>query len=90
MDEVVPNVIAVGDKIELHTAKGPEGGTNQGLVKSIKKNGVVCDFGLNYTYAIPYSAIHSHFKKSTAKLFEWDNETSKTNSKNNNLQNILS
>ncbi|ASV32354.1 MULTISPECIES: toprim domain-containing protein [Maribacter] len=90
MDAVVPNVIAVGDKIELHTTKGPEGGTNQGLVKSIKKNSVVCDFGLNYTYAIPYSAIHSHFKKSAAQVIEQGSEKSKMNSKNNTLQNNLS
>ncbi len=90
MEVVQRQNIAVDDKIELYTAKGPEGATNQGIVKSIKKNGVECDFGLNYTYAIPYSAIRVHFMKSGAQIVEQDNETSKMNSKNNNLQNILS
>lgn len=82
--------ISVGDKIALNTVKGPEGGTNQGVVKSIKEKGVECDFGLNYTYAIPYSAIKVHFKKSTGQVSKQGNQKSNMNSKNNNLQNILS
>lgn len=90
METVKHQNIAVGDKIELHTAKGPEGASNQGIVKSIKKNGVECDFGLLYTYAIPYSAIRAHFKRNASPIIEQENETLKMNSKNNNLQNIPS
>ena len=51
----------IGDKIELKTSKGPEGSANIGIIKKIMKNGVVCDFGLRYTYAIPFSAIAKHY-----------------------------
>lgn len=90
METVQRQNIAIDDKIELDTVKGPEGGTNQGVVKSIKENALECDFGLSYTYAIPYSAIKVHFKKSTGQVSEKGNQKSKINSKNNNLQNILS
>ncbi len=90
MEGVTYQNIAVGDKIELNTAKGPEGTTNNGIVKVINNNGVECDFGLQYTYAIPYSAIKAHLRKNAGQVIEQDNEKSKMNSKNNNLQNNLS
>ena len=51
----------IGDKIELKTPKGPEGSANIGTIKKIMKNGVVCDFGLRYNYAIPFSSIAKHY-----------------------------
>ncbi|MBC7000349.1 DUF3991 domain-containing protein [Cytophaga sp. FL35] len=90
METVQRQKIAVDDKIELYTANGPEDGTNQGIVKSIKENGLECDFGLRYTYAIPYSAVKVHLRRRTAQVYEKSDQKSKINSKNNNLQNILS
>lgn len=86
MESVVIGNLAVGDKIELKTAKGPEGKSNKGIIMAIKPNGVECDFGLTYTYAIPFSSIVSHFKKTTALSIE---RTTVRTKKNNNLQNHL-
>lgn len=63
LGQVDAGIVRIGDKIELKTAKGPEGSKNQGIVREIKKNGFLCDFGLKYSYAIPFSAIRSHYKK---------------------------
>jgi len=89
-DVVLQKDIAIGDKIGLHAAKGPEGSSNQGVVIAIKDNSLECDFGLSYTYAIPFTAIKAHFKKNTIHIKEQDIKSLKTNSKNNNLQNYLS
>lgn len=86
MESVVKANLAVGDKIELKTAKGPEGKSNKGIIRAIKSKSIECDFGLTYTYAIPYSAIVSHLKKITALSME--RTTDRTN-KNNNLQNHM-
>ena len=86
MESVVKVNLAVGDKIELKTAKGPEGKSNKGIIRAIKSNSIECDFGLTYTYAIPYSAIVSHLKKITTLSME--RTTDRTN-KNNNLQNHM-
>jgi hypothetical protein len=87
---VLQQDIAIGDKIELTTAKGPEGSSNVGIVMAIKNNSLECDFGLSFTYAIPYTAIQAHFKKYTIPIKELDIKNLKTNFKNNNLQNYLS
>jgi hypothetical protein len=84
MESVLKSRLAVGDKIELHTEKGPEGASNQGVIKSIKPNSIECDFGLRYTYAIPLGAIRSHLKKNTYPRIQEKAENLK---KNNNLQN---
>lgn len=86
MESVEQNNLNVGDKIELNTLKGPEGASNQGIVKSISENGVECDFGLHFTYAIPYSSIAFHFKKITAEHIMKENNPLEKNSKNVNLQ----
>lgn len=86
MEKVVQNKLTVGDKIELNTIKGPEGTTNQGIIKTINEKGVECDFGLEYTYAIPYSAISFHFKKITPENGLKENDKLEKNSKNVNLQ----
>jgi len=86
MEKVFQNKLTVGDKIELNTIKGPEGTTNQGIIKAINEKGIECDFGLHYTYAIPYSAIAFHFKKITPENGVKENITLDKNSKNVNLQ----
>ncbi|MDB4291762.1 hypothetical protein N9954_00025 [Maribacter sp.] len=86
MEKVVQNKLTVGDKIELNTIKGPEGATNQGIIKTINEKGVECDFGLHYTYAIPYSSITFHFKKITFENGVKENNRLEKNSKNVNLQ----
>lgn len=87
MEQVIQGDMVVGDKIELKTFKGPEGATNEGVIKSIHENGVECDFGLRYTYAIPYSAIASHFKKVSVQHIKKESAPLKKNSKISNLQN---
>jgi hypothetical protein len=86
MEKVVPKELGIGDQIELKSPKGPEGATNKGTIKSIKPNGVECDFGLTYTYAIPYLAIVSHFKNTAFLSREREDERTK---KNDNLQNHI-
>jgi len=82
------NAISLGDMIELKLAKGPEGSRNQGRVIEKRNTGVLCDFGLTYRYAIPYSGIKNIIKelkntsKGTGKEF-------KNTFKNNNLQNNI-
>lgn len=84
-ENIQPMTMDVGDKIKLKTAKGPEGATNVGTIKAIQRKSLECDFGLNYTYAIPFSAIELHLKRRTSLTPEKKNE--KLN-KNNNLQNL--
>ena len=83
-ENIQPTAMNIGDKIKLKTPKGPEGATNVGTIKAIQPKSVECDFGLNYTYAIPFSAIGLHFKQSISLTREKKNEKLK---KNNNLQN---
>ncbi|GGD13405.1 hypothetical protein [Hyunsoonleella pacifica] len=61
MSEVKIDNIKVRDKIVLKTEKGPEGSTNVGEVKVIKSHGVLADFGLKYSYIIPYKSIKEHW-----------------------------
>lgn len=84
MESVLKSRLAVGDKIELNTEKGPEGASNEGVIKSIEPDSIECDFGLRYTYAIPLRAIRSHLKKNTYPRIQEKAENLK---KNNNLQN---
>jgi len=80
MSEVKINDIKVRDKIVLKTEKGPEGTTNIGEVKVIKSHGVLADFGLKYSYIIPYKAIKEHW--TPLKLDEKLNKRKKANPKN--------
>ncbi len=89
MPVVDPNAFSLGDKIELNSSKGPEGTINQGIIKTIKSNGVECDFGLQYTYAIPFSAIKEHCKKIVSQHIEHKGGKFNTSNKNNNLQNHI-
>src|SRR5680860_1054427 len=84
MEPVLKSELAIGDKIELKTEKGPEGASNEGIIKSIRPNSIECDFGLRHTYAIPLRAIRSHLKKNTYPRIQEKAENLK---KNNNLQN---
>ncbi|PIB31465.1 hypothetical protein BFP75_01575 [Maribacter sp. 4G9] len=84
-ENIQPAAMNIGDKIKLKTTKGPEGGTNVGTIKAVQHKSVECDFGLNYTYAIPFSAIGLHLKRRTSLTPEKKDE--KLN-KNNNLQNL--
>ena len=79
--------VTVGDVIGLKTDKGPEGAANKGIVLKIRENSVLCDFGLQYSYAIPYSNIRYVYKS-----FQHDMDgkiNTKKKSKNNNLQNNI-
>lgn len=76
LGQVETQTMSVGDKIELKTIKGPEGSNNKGIVLELRKNGALCDFGLKYHYAIPFSAIKSHYKKIDSP--EMDKEKRKT------------
>ncbi|HDZ13700.1 hypothetical protein LCGC14_1569070 [marine sediment metagenome] len=89
MGSILPDAMAIGDKIELRTPNGPEGFTNVGIIKGISEKSIECDFGLDYTYAIPYSAIRAHFQRNISPSPERGKENQKTHPKNNNLQNIL-
>ena len=85
-ENIEPAAMNIGDKIKLKTPKGPEGVTNVGTIKALHPKSVECDFGLNYTYAIPFSAIELHFKQRASLISEKKNEKLK---KNNNLQNHI-
>lgn len=77
--------LCLGDKVELNTAKGPEGTKNQGIILELKNNGVLVDFGLKHHYAIPFSAIKVHYKKSSkSQMAENRLKTKKTR----NIQSI--
>ena len=86
MDTVIPKTLTIGDKIELKTLKGPEGTTNIGTIKIINGKSLECDFGLKYTYAVPFSAIGAHLKKTIAPVVE---KGTKELQKNNNIQNHI-
>lgn len=86
METVIPKDLAIGDKIGLNRAKGPEGTTNKGLIIALKPNSVECDFGLAYTYAIPYSSIGAHYKSTNGLP---TGSTTEIKKKNNNLQNHM-
>lgn len=89
IDVFDPRLLEVGDKIELNTSYGPEGSSNQGIIKAIGHKNVECDFGLRYTYGIPFSAIKAHYRKITLQEIENVNDTTRRNSKNNNLENHI-
>ncbi len=82
MSQVVPKKMAIGDKIELQTETGPEGSKNQGVIVGIKNNGVDCDFGLKYTYIIPFKSIKIHHKKIVNKTISTRNIPKKKSNKN--------
>ncbi|KKK95199.1 hypothetical protein LCGC14_2675220, partial [marine sediment metagenome] len=86
---ILPDAMAIGDKIELRAPKGPEGATNVGVIKGISEKSVECDFGLNYTYAIPYPSIREHFQRNISPSPERGRENQGIQRKNNNLQNTL-
>ena len=60
--------IRPGDKIVLKTNSGPEGAPNEGIVEEIRTTGVLADFGLRYSYMVPFRAIAAHLRhKKTSK-----------------------
>lgn len=86
METVSAEVMVIGDQIELKTTKGPEGAPNLGIIKSINSNSVECDFGLKFSYTIPFSEIRAHLKKNaplTPEKKKWEIKN------NNNLQNLI-
>ena len=86
METVSADVMVIGDQIELKTTKGPEGAPNLGIIKSINSNSVECDFGLKFSYTIPFSEIRAHLKKNaplTPEKKKWEIKN------NNNLQNLI-
>ncbi|PXX25672.1 toprim domain-containing protein [Arenibacter sp. ARW7G5Y1] len=86
METLNPNAMVIGDQIELKTTKGPEGTPNLGIIKSINSNSVECDFGLKFSYPIPFSEIRAHLKKNaplTPEKKKWEIKN------NNNLQNLI-
>ncbi|MER3373580.1 MAG: toprim domain-containing protein [Allomuricauda sp.] len=54
--------IRPGDKIVLKTKSGPEGAPNEGIVEEIRPTGVLANFGLRYTYMVPFQAIAAHLR----------------------------
>ncbi len=54
--------ICQGDKIVLKTRSGPEGAPNEGIVEEIHPTGVLANFGLRYSYMIPFHAIGAHLR----------------------------
>lgn len=86
METVSADFMDLGDHIELKTTKGPEGAPNLGIIKSINSNSVECDFGLKFSYTIPFSEIRAHLKKNaplTPEKKKWEIKN------NNNLQNLI-
>jgi hypothetical protein len=59
---VDPDRIRQGDKIVLKTDSGPEGAPNEGIVEEIRPTGVLADFGLRYSYMVPFRAIGAHLR----------------------------
>ncbi|MCM4152971.1 hypothetical protein DHD05_15375 [Arenibacter sp. N53] len=86
MGTVSADVMVIGDQIELKTTKGPEGAPNLGIIKSINSNSVECDFGLKFSYTIPFSEIRAHLKKNAPLTPEKMKGEIKNN---NNLQNSI-
>lgn len=74
----------IADKIELKAPSGPEGSKNMGVIRAIHKTSVSCDFGLQYPYSIPFSAIAAHLKRTPSHTLTKRNGELQ---KNNNLQN---
>jgi predicted heme/steroid binding protein len=62
LGNVNPDRIHRGDKIVLKTKNGPEGAPNEGIVEEIRATGVLVDFGLRYSYMIPFRAIRTHLR----------------------------
>ncbi|SNZ01431.1 DUF3991 domain-containing protein [Flagellimonas pacifica] len=84
-----PDLLSLGDKIELRTPVGPEGASNLGIIKEKRDTSVLCDFGLAHRYAIPYSAIQKYFRKKAPLSIEQGKEKLKKPFKNNTLQNNI-
>jgi hypothetical protein len=51
-----------GDKIILKTMSGPEGSPNEGIVEEIRPTGILANFGLRYSYMVPFQAIEAHLR----------------------------
>ncbi|MBC8769414.1 toprim domain-containing protein [Arenibacter sp. BSSL-BM3] len=85
-ETISTDFMGIGDQIELKTTKGPEGAPNLGIIKSINSNSVECDFGLKFSYTIPFSEIRVHLKKNAPLTPEKRKNGTK---KNNNLQNLI-
>ncbi len=83
--KVLRTAIGVGDKIDLKTALGPEGSTNKGKVVLVQENSVLCDFGLQYNYSIPYSSIKMHHQRVSSKTLSTRKGTKKKSDKNRTL-----
>ena len=82
MNTIECNEIQHGDKIVLKTDCGPEGTMNIGIVNSVRKSGVLADFGIRFLYLIPLNAIKTHLKlvpNESDKIKEFSKEV---NSKN--------
>ncbi|SFZ94859.1 Toprim-like [Flaviramulus basaltis] len=82
MNTIECNEIQHGDKIVLKTDCGPEGTINTGIVNSVRKSGVLADFGIRFLYLIPLNAIKTHLKlvsNESNKIKEFSKEV---NSKN--------
>lgn len=62
-DKVIDSRIMPGDRILLSSDKGPEGGKNEGIVIMRNKTSVEVDFGLRYSYNIPFKQIKVHYCK---------------------------
>ena len=86
METVSADFMGIGDQIELKTTKGPEGGPNHGIIKAINNQSVECDFGLKFSYTIPFSEIRAHLKKNAPLTPEKMKGEIKNN---NNLQNSI-
>lgn len=62
MDVLDSSQIQKGDKIVLKTTYGPENSVNSGIVEEVSAKGVLTNFGLKYSYRIPFSSIKIHLK----------------------------
>lgn len=82
MDNVDPNQIQKRDKIILKTIYGPEDSANNGIVERVSSKGILTNFGLTYSYLIPFNAIKTHLKPVQNKSDKIKGLNQKVNSKN--------